>query len=108
MLDELHATASSLVALQTDRARVGNLVIDSIITEGDPAEKILESAAARHVGLIVVGTHGRRGLRRLFVGSVAENVVRRSSVPVIVIRASSRHVKTERESALATGAICYT
>jgi len=108
MLDELHASASSLVARQTDHARVGDLAIDSIIIEGDPAEKILESAAARHVGLIVVGTHGRRGLRRLFVGSVAESVVRRSTVPVIVVRTSPRPDKTQRESALATSAICYT
>ncbi len=106
MRDELHLAASALIATQSGRADTHDH--ESVITEGDPAEQILASAAAQHAGLIIVGTHGRRGLRRLFVGSVAETVVCRSTVPVVVVRASRHVIETERESAFATSAKCYT
>jgi nucleotide-binding universal stress UspA family protein len=47
---------------------------------------LLEAAAEAQADLIVIGSHGRRGLRRLFVGSVAEHLVRDSPLPVLVIR----------------------
>jgi nucleotide-binding universal stress UspA family protein len=53
---------------------------------GDPAHEILQRAAQLSADLIVVGTHGRTGLKRLLVGSVAEVVVRRASCPVVVVR----------------------
>lgn len=108
MRDELHATASALVAAHADRANPHEHPIESVIAEGDPAEQILATAASRHVGSIIVGTHGRRGLRRFFVGSVAESVVRRSTVPVVVVRAPRHLIESERETALATSARCYT
>lgn len=51
-----------------------------------PAEVILEYAAKKDVDLVVMGTHGRRGLGHLFLGSVAEEVVRFSPCPVLTIR----------------------
>lgn len=53
---------------------------------GDPADVIVETAEKEHTDLIVLGTHGRTGLRRLLMGSVAEAVVRRSSCPVLTFR----------------------
>jgi nucleotide-binding universal stress UspA family protein len=50
---------------------------------------VLEAAAQNHATAIVVGSHGRRGLRRFFLGSVAESIVRRSDIPVLVVR--NRH-----------------
>lgn len=50
------------------------------------AEEIAQLAADVHADLVVVGTHGRRGLRRLFLGSVAEGVVRLAQCPVLVVR----------------------
>lgn len=56
---------------------------------GEPASVIV--AAAREIGadLIVMGTHGRTGLRHLLMGSVAEQVVRRASCPVLTLRIST-------------------
>ena len=51
-----------------------------------PYEQILSTAKARGVDLIVMGTHGRTGLSRALVGSVAERVVRLSPVPVLTVR----------------------
>lgn len=52
----------------------------------DPAGEIAQLASDLEAQLVVVGTHGRRGLRRLLLGSVAEGVVRRAPCPVLVVR----------------------
>ncbi len=60
--------------------------IDYRIEEGTPAEEILHRAEEGPCDLIVVGTHGRTGLGRLLLGSVAEQVVRRAPCPVLTVR----------------------
>jgi nucleotide-binding universal stress UspA family protein len=54
---------------------------------GDPAEEILDHAARDHIDLIAMATHGRTGLKRVVLGSVAENVLRSASVPMLLVRA---------------------
>jgi len=58
--------------------------IDIVI--GDPAQSILRLARTRRADLIVMGTHGRTGLKRVLLGSVTEAVVRDSPVPVLAVR----------------------
>jgi nucleotide-binding universal stress UspA family protein len=53
---------------------------------GDPAREILAFAGHARHDLIVMGTHGRTGLAHLFIGSVAEKVVRRAACPVLTVR----------------------
>lgn len=50
------------------------------------SEKIVEMSTKLAADLLVLGTHGRRGFRRCFIGSVAEEIVRTSHVPVLLIR----------------------
>jgi nucleotide-binding universal stress UspA family protein len=57
-----------------------------VATFEQPAVGILQEAEALGVGLIALATHGRRGLARLFLGSVADKVVRGATVPVLVHR----------------------
>jgi len=54
---------------------------------GTTADVILDYASTQEVDLVVMGTHGRRGIRQLLLGSVAQEVMRRADVPVIVVRA---------------------
>lgn len=61
--------------------------VEPVLETGIPWERILAVAESRHADLIVVGTHGRRGISRLVLGSVAEKVVRLSPVPVITVPA---------------------
>jgi nucleotide-binding universal stress UspA family protein len=68
---------------------------------GHPAEKIVEYANDHDVDLIVMGTHGRRALAHLLMGSVAERVVRTASCPVFTVR-DSDGLRFAREEA--TGA----
>lgn len=57
-----------------------------VLFDGSPARALTRLAKEREMDLIVVGAHGRTGLQRLLVGSVAQKVVRLASVPVLVAR----------------------
>jgi universal stress protein A len=65
------------------------------VEAGEPSDTILQVAKDVGADLVVMGTHGRTGLSRLLIGSVAEAVLRRSTCPVLTIRVPS---KTSRES----------
>jgi len=62
------------------------VVVARSLQQGDPAAEILRSAEETNADLIVMGTHGRTGLRRLLMGSVAEQVVRRAGCPVLTVK----------------------
>lgn len=72
-------------ALEQARQEVASLPLRTVLVEGDPKHDILR--VAHHVGaqLLVLGTHGRKGLARMVEGSVAEYVLRHSSLPVLVV-----------------------
>jgi nucleotide-binding universal stress UspA family protein len=70
-------------------AQAGLDVITEIV-EGVPADVILEYSATHGIDLIIMGTHGRTGVDRFVMGSVAERVVRRSPVPVLTVRQQER------------------
>ena len=55
------------------------------VVVGDAAEEILKYAETEKIGLIIIGTHGRKGIDRILFGSVAEKVIKMSSVPVLSI-----------------------
>jgi nucleotide-binding universal stress UspA family protein len=57
-----------------------------LLVVGDPAREILRIAQKEHAGMIVMGTHGRSGLGRLLMGSVAESVLRQAPCPVVTYR----------------------
>jgi nucleotide-binding universal stress UspA family protein len=67
--------------------RDAGLKVQSHWVDGDPPEAIAAAAEREAADLIVMATHGRSGFSRLWLGSVATQVVRRSSVPVLLIRA---------------------
>jgi nucleotide-binding universal stress UspA family protein len=62
--------------------------LQGITRQNDPWRAIVEAAAEVGAGLIVMGTHGRRGLPRALLGSVAEKVVRMAACPVLTVHAS--------------------
>jgi nucleotide-binding universal stress UspA family protein len=55
------------------------------VVPGDPAEEIVRYVDAEGIDLVIMGTHGRKGLDRILFGSVAAHVVTRSSVPVMTV-----------------------
>ncbi len=73
-----------LIQLQPKDRRID---VEHRLVEGDPAREILDTAEETHCDVILMGTHGRTGLRRLLMGSVAEEVLRHASCPVVTVRA---------------------
>jgi nucleotide-binding universal stress UspA family protein len=55
------------------------------VVSGDPATEILKTIEAEDIDLVIMGTHGRKGLEHVILGSVAENVVKKSSAPVMTV-----------------------
>jgi nucleotide-binding universal stress UspA family protein len=60
--------------------------VKTLIRQGDPAEKILETAQKMKVDLIVTGSHGRHGAKKFLLGSVSSKVVDYSKCPVLVVK----------------------
>lgn len=85
-LDELQASAKELVDATTARVRAVGLDVEAIVRDGVPAKVILDTALRSNCDLIVMGTHGRHGIERFFLGSCAEAVLRESPIPVLVKR----------------------
>jgi nucleotide-binding universal stress UspA family protein len=85
-LDELQAAAKELVEATSARVRSAGLAVEAIVRDGPPARVILDTAVRSNCDLIVMGTHGRHGVARFFVGSCAEAVLRESPIPVLVKR----------------------
>jgi nucleotide-binding universal stress UspA family protein len=81
------AQAAAVEHLAEFAARAGASPVESLVLDQPPVEAVLDAAAG--ADLIVMGTHGRRGPGRWWLGSVAERVVRAASVPVLVTRASA-------------------
>jgi nucleotide-binding universal stress UspA family protein len=67
-------------------AKREKITIEKVIREGNPAEEILREAEAKSINLIVIGSKGLTGARRVIVGSTAEEVLRWSSCPVLIVR----------------------
>lgn len=89
LAEELRREARSTVDGALTRAGLPENTPVAIV-DGDPAEALVATAYAQGAGTIVAGTHGRRGLRRFALGSVAEHVVRKSEIPVLIVPAK-RH-----------------
>lgn len=82
--------AKRRLAAVLGRARRAGVRAQAVFAEGLPADEILRAARRAHADLIVTGTHGRTGLSRAFMGSVAERVVRESRCPVLTERVHGR------------------
>lgn len=70
----------------TDRARAGGARAVGLLLEGDPAQRITRAARATRADLLVVGTHGRSGLTKFLVGSVAARILASAPCPVVTVR----------------------
>ena len=92
--DQLEAAARTAARKHLDalvrRARTAGVRATAVIGEGPVAERIVAVAKRQRAGLLVLGTHGRTGLARAFLGSVAGRVVATASCPVLTVRGQSK------------------
>ncbi|NUB93345.1 universal stress protein [Haloterrigena sp. SYSU A558-1] len=78
--------ATALFERARETAAERDCEIETALLTGQPAAAVLEYATDRGVDRIVVGSHGRSGISRVLLGSVAERIARRSPVPVTIVR----------------------
>ncbi len=76
-----------LVLLEFQQA---GLKVDSSIEIGNPSDVILDKSRELDVNLVIMGSHGKKGLSRLIMGSVAETVVRKANCPVLIVKAEEK------------------
>jgi nucleotide-binding universal stress UspA family protein len=85
-LETQETEAQRLLQASRERVQRAGLQGESLLVQGTPTQTILDTAGEQGVDLIIMGTHGRTGLARVFLGSVAEHVVRQGLCPVLVVR----------------------
>jgi len=97
--DTIYVPPVSIVEFEEKVVKGGKKRLDEFVEEnlkdccvsiakvlpGDPAEEIVKYVDAEGIDLVIMGTHGRKGLDRILFGSVAAHVVTRSSVPVMTV-----------------------
>jgi nucleotide-binding universal stress UspA family protein len=84
-IDVIGAHGTEIVEHARERSGLGDTAVTAIV-KGKPVPGILQEADRTGADAIVIGSHGRRGLQRFFLGSVAEKVLRASELPVFVVR----------------------
>ncbi|HEY5093885.1 MAG TPA: universal stress protein [Candidatus Eremiobacteraceae bacterium] len=85
-LNAEHAFGAEALHDAEAQARQSMVQSEALLVEGRSADSILETAFRNGTDLIVMGSHGRGGIPRALLGSVAEDVLRKSKVPVLVTR----------------------
>lgn len=88
--DQLHTSGTQLLEAAKTKVAAAGIAVDTTLIDANVrrvAEAIIEECNKCSADLIVMGTHGRRGVSHLFLGSDAEAVIRLSTVPVLLVKA---------------------
>jgi len=85
-MDQVREERERAAQLLVARARDLGIPTAFLVWEGAPGEAIVDAADAERADLIVLGSHGRRGVHRTLMGSVSDHVVRHAQCPVVVVR----------------------
>ena len=86
VIKALRSAGESILSVAQERAQAENVPATGELFEGDSVMLILDRCKSAGSELIVMGSHGRSGIARMLFGSVAEGVLRQSTVPVLVVR----------------------
>lgn len=85
-VDQVRENREQAAQALVERGRAAGVTVSFLVWTGDPGDMIIEAAEAEHADMIIVGSHGRGAVGRLFLGSVSEHVVRNAPCPVLVVR----------------------
>jgi nucleotide-binding universal stress UspA family protein len=85
-VDTLEEDGNRIVREAADRARQRGVDVTTAVLQGEPYRAIIDYAERHGLDLVVLPTHGRRGLERFLLGSTSERVVRRAGIPALTIR----------------------
>ena len=84
-MDKIRSEADQSMTPRLKRVQDAGATAEAVTVVGAPSQAIVDTARDRQADLIVMGTHGRTGLRHMLIGSVAERVVRMAPCPVMVV-----------------------
>ncbi len=105
-VDQVRASRETAAQGLVQRGGRVGVPVTFLVWHGDPAESIVAAAESEGADLILVGSHGRRGLGRMLLGSVSDHVVRNAPCPVLVARAPrSRGGLSDEAEGDATGSV---
>ncbi|RYF82864.1 MAG: universal stress protein [Comamonadaceae bacterium] len=107
-LEELRTNATKLLLAAQARAAKENVEADTVLIDrfkGAVHDQVIAEAQASMADLIVIGTHGRRGIGRWVMGSSAEHILRLSPVPVLLIRAPEEATAEHERFTLPAGVL---
>lgn len=79
--------------LEKTKTHLGDNSIQTLVKDGDSGDAIIEAANNLKADVIVMGSHSRRGLDKILMGSVAEKVMRHSKIPLFIIPVSEKEEK---------------
>ena len=99
-LQELRNAGTQLLEEGKAKAAAAGVEADSVLCDnfrGAVPDRVTAEASSWPADLIVLGTHGRRGLGRMVMGSSAEHILRTANVPVLLVRAPEAHAKADAE-----------
>jgi nucleotide-binding universal stress UspA family protein len=85
-VDQVREQREKLAQALVERGREDGIDVSFLIWTGDPGDMIVSAAEAEQADMVLVGSHGRGAVGRLFIGSVSEHVVRHAPCPVLVVR----------------------
>lgn len=85
LLDALEERGHQATKAIVEQARERDIETTAAVRRGNPHDDILSYAEDNDIDVIVMGTHGRTGVKRALLGSVTENVVRHSEIPVLTV-----------------------
>jgi len=89
MLNEVEAMGENALEAVRAAGEARGVTVVTAMRRGSPVDEILSYVEGEGADVVVMGTHGRSGVSRFLLGSVAESVIRRSPVPVHVVRVES-------------------
>jgi nucleotide-binding universal stress UspA family protein len=84
--EQSHRWIKQRLSKLIDTAKRAGVRATGVTADGNAAEQVVRIARAKHADLLVVGTHGRTGLEKFFVGSVAARIVATAPCPVVTVR----------------------
>jgi nucleotide-binding universal stress UspA family protein len=81
---------ASINFLDKTRKHLGDSAIQTVVEEGDFAESIIKTAKKMHADMIILGSHSQKWLENIVMGSVTEEVLRQSTIPLFIIPTKNR------------------
>ncbi len=96
IIEDARSEGERVLAAAATEATSRGISVRTVLCDGEPVAAIEAFAEQEGADLIVMGSHGRKGLKRLVMGSTTEGVMRRSNVPVLVIREERERARDPR------------